>query len=109
MKTKNDDSENLYQECMEAYIYSDTKLMAITGSKALAKACEDPFDYALKLKTGEVIYFHQASILNKEWIHLSLLPYDDQPSVGRIAYKADRGVDVRMSEIVWVMDAPNGS
>lgn len=81
----------------------------LTGSEALAKACQDPFDYAMKLRTGEVINFEFARVLNKEWVHLGIKPMDEQPETGRIAYPADRGVDVRVSDIVWVMDAPRGS
>ena len=83
--------------------------MEITGSGALAKACEDYFDYALKLKDGTIIRFYEAKILNTEWIHLDVMPQDDQPLFAHLPYKADRGVDVRISEIVWVMDAPEGS
>jgi hypothetical protein len=83
--------------------------MSIVGSEALSKSCADPFDYALKLKTGEVVMFTEARVLNNEWIHLTLKPYDEQPDKNRVPYPADRGMDVRISEIVWVMDAPNGS
>ena len=78
-------------------------------SPSLAKACEDPFDYALRLRTGEVIRFSSAVFLNDEWVYLNLMPMSQQPEENRITYKADRGVDVRISDIVWVMDAPNGS
>lgn len=82
----------------------------LTGSAALAKACQDnPFDYAMKLRTGEVIAFSGAKVLNREWVHLDVKPMDDQPEENRIAYPAERGVDVRLSDIVWVMDAPLGS
>ena len=81
----------------------------LTGSAALAKACQDPFDYAMKLRTGEVIYFSFAKVLNKEWVHLDIKPMNEQPLANRIAYPAHRGVDVRLSDIVWVMDAPRGS
>lgn len=84
-------------------------LEILTGSPALAKACLDYFDYALKLRTGEVIYFWSAKVLNKEWVHLELKPEGEQPEENRIAYPGDRGVDVRLSDIVWVMDAPMGS
>ena len=81
----------------------------LTGSAALAKACQDSFDYAMKLRTGEVINFSFARVLNKEWVHLYIKPMDEQPRENRIAYPADRGVDVRLADIVWVMDAPLGS
>ena len=81
----------------------------LVGSAALAKACFDEFDYAMKLSTGEVIDFSSAKVLNKEWVHLVIKPMKDQPKVNRIVYPAERGMDVRLADIVWVMDAPQGS
>jgi len=81
----------------------------ITGSVALAKACWDQHTYALKLKTGEVIKFNLAKIINKEWVWLEVADMDEQPKNNRIAYPAKRGMDVRLSEIVWVMDSPEKS
>lgn len=80
------------------------------GSKALAKACsDDPFDYCLRVRTGEVINFSGAHILGNGWIRITLKPMDEQPEVFRVAYPAMRGMDVRIADIVWVMDAPEGS
>jgi hypothetical protein len=82
----------------------------ILGSKALLKACHDsPFDYALKLRTGEVIRFCGATIINAEWIHLEVYAMDEQPERNCLPFPADRGIDVRIGDIVWVMDAPEGS
>ncbi len=82
---------------------------ALLGSKALAKAVQDPFDYAMKLRTGEVITFESAEVIDREWVHLVLKPMEQQPKSNTIAFPAMRGVDVRISDIVWVMDAPMGS
>lgn len=79
------------------------------GSVALAKACVDQFDYALKLRSGEVIRFREAKIIRAGWVHLDVCEPDAQPLINRLPFKADRGIDVRISEIVWVMDAPEGS
>lgn len=80
------------------------------GSSALAKACmDDCFDYALKLRSGEVIRFTGARLISPGWIHLDVSDKEFQPKINRLPYKADRGVDVRISDIVWVMDAPQGS
>lgn len=99
-------------------IDDDTRMIkSIVGSPALAKACMDaPFDYALRLKSGEVIDFSGATIVGPDWIHLYVKPADEQrvnqipgvPAKGLI-HLAERGMDVRISEIVWVMDAPMGS
>jgi len=97
-------------EMIEAYQKEEVKIQLIVGSSALTKACMDtPFDYALRLRTGEVIAFQAAEVINSEWIHLTLKEMEDQPEENQIAYPADRGVDVRLSDIVWVMDAPEGS
>lgn len=63
----------------------------------------------MKLRTGEVVAFSFATVLNNEWVHLDVKPMDEQLDDNRIPYPADRGMDVRLSDIVWVMDAPNGS
>lgn len=96
----------------EAYEMADAMIRAdetsqqdrekrILGSEALIKATQDCFDYALKLRTGDIISFSEAKIIAPEWVHLS--------GCSGLPFMADRGVDVRISDIVWVMDAPNGS
>ena len=82
----------------------------LLGSSALAKACmDDCFDYALKLSTGEVIRFQGAKVISPDWVHLDVLSREDQPEINSLPYRAARGVDVRICDIVWVMDAPEGS
>lgn len=79
----------------------------LLGSSALAKACEDyPFDYALKLLSGEVIRFWKAEIIRPGWIHLDLLPLDHQPEKDCLPFTGRQGIDIRIDQIVWVMDAP---
>ena len=75
---------------------------------ALLKAHRDSFDYALRLRTGEVVRFESAHI-NGEWAHLTLLPDDMQLAIDGLPYLMERGVDVRIADIVWVADAPEGS
>jgi hypothetical protein len=85
-------------------------LQSILGSHALAKACQDTcFDYALKLRTGEVLRFVGAELLNSEWIRIDLGGKDRWDTPNNFPFKADRGLEIRISEIVWVMDAPDGS
>jgi hypothetical protein len=80
------------------------------GSSALAKACVDNgFDYALKLRTGEVIRFTGAKVISPGWIHLDATPLYGRPEDNGLPFPADRGIDVRIADIVWVMDAPEGS
>lgn len=99
MSEDNIDEHDVEEELLKKY----------NGSHALAKACYDPFDYALKLRTGEVIRFESARLISPEWIHIEVMPIDDQPNQNRLPYPAIRGMDIRIADIVWVMDAPIGS
>lgn len=85
--------------------------------EALGKACCDPFDYAVGLRDGTVLFVHVAQYTEgSEWIHFTL---HEDPRVGRThaghksalvaAMTFDRGIDVRLSEIAWCADAPYGS
>ena len=91
---------------MEQIKATEMQLTSILGSEALVKACMDPFDYALKLRTGEVIGFSKAKVMNRDWIHVSIKTDTVKNPFG---VSVSRGMDIRISDIVWVMDAPNGS
>lgn len=79
---------------------------------ALIKACSDEFDYAMRLKTGECFRFRKAKAINNEWVHLDgvrlwqvgCMVEEDNPNC-----LFERGVDVHVTSIVWVADAPMGS
>ncbi len=77
--------------------------LQLCGSEALAKACVDEFDYALKLDTGEIFRFTGARIINSAWVHITGI------GESRATWGHERGIDIRVSSIVWVMDAPEGS
>jgi hypothetical protein len=72
---------------------------------SLLKAVVDDFHYSLQLRTGVVIKFSRAYIKG-EFVHLTFdelyakhLPFPFHPA------KVDkRGVDVRLSDIVWCAD-----
>jgi hypothetical protein len=66
----------------------------------LEKATRDYFSYRLQLNTGEVIHFSQAELVGDDWIHLTVEKHDH----GENNYRFDRGVDVRLSTIVWIQD-----
>ena len=100
-----EDSPAAAYDCMPENF---TVITHLIGSRALLKSCSDYFDYALKLRTGEVIRFRGATLLNKEWIHLKIEDAGQNTECA-LPYKADRGIDIRLSDIVWVMDAPEGS
>ncbi len=77
---------------------------------SLLKACGDEFEYVCKLTSGEVIYFTRAMISGDyctlEGLEVSKqLSYTDQ----KLPHLFPRGLDVRISDILWCADAPNGS
>jgi hypothetical protein len=73
---------------------------------ALIKACSDPFDYVARLRSGEIIRFSSADVTG-DYAHLYLegVPADANEE---LLYSFDRGIDVRVADIVWCADAPEG-
>lgn len=80
---------------------------------ALEKACSDhPWDYVLGLRDGSIIRFSGASYEGGEWVHIetSDLVYTEGEDKRRVLpFSFDRGLDIRVSDISWVADAPYGS
>jgi hypothetical protein len=80
---------------------------------ALAKACCDYFENALKLKTGETIFYSKAKPISKEWVFIDGINDTQIGLQGKSEALLDvpfaRGMEIRVSEIVWCADAPNGS
>lgn len=75
---------------------------------SLVKATGDPFDYMLGLRDGRMIQFTEARIVQKgKWLHLKEPRISGDGDLSKIPF--ERGMDVRVSEIVWVCDAPFGS
>lgn len=87
----------------------------------LLKAMVDPFEYLIVTKSGLSIYFHEIrEFIGGEWLFLVSRDYRD-PDAGHDrdgveVYGGDfgdnpfqRGVRVRYSEVVLIVDAPNGS
>lgn len=76
---------------------------------SLLKAHIDPFAYALKLRTGEIVMFDECRI-DGNYAHLTLTPDSWRTSTERtVEYGYHRGIDVRIEDIVWCVDAPFGS
>lgn len=79
----------------------------------LVKAINDPFTYAIGLRDTSVIKFEQASYdkRNLEWV--TILP--DNLTIVRMPVEPqrwfcfDRGLAIRVSDILWAADAPEGS
>lgn len=73
---------------------------------ALLKAAVDPFDYAMRLCTGEIIRFETLTIRG-DYVFLSLKHIREfHPAP---PYPLDRGLHISIRSIVWIADAPCGS
>lgn len=80
---------------------------------SLLKAHVDHFDYALGLRTGEVVLFSDCDI-NGDWVHVVYHePYyindRDLSAFKSLPFGSHRGIDLRINDIVWCCDAPYGS
>lgn len=63
-----------------------------TYPPALVKACCDPFQYKMRLSSGETLGFKSAWPVNRDWVCLD--PCDD--------LEFSQGVYVSVHNIVWV-------
>ena len=72
---------------------------------ALLKANSDPFDYAAYVQGLGIVEFHELRIFG-DWV--SLQTQDDREFEG-LPYPFPRGIDVPISSILWIADAPSGS
>jgi hypothetical protein len=93
-------------------------LMDAGWPPALIKAVNDPFDYALRLKDGTLIFFEYAVPCGKhnEWALLRFQDIHRGSEVWEFSFNQrfkiggnDRGLEIRVSEIMWAADAPFGS
>lgn len=86
-----------------------------TGCEALDKAQVDRWQFVAKLRTGEMVFFEHATRTGPDWVHLELWEtsagwLDDRAGVREVVPFGDhRGIDVRISDIVWVVDSPFGT
>jgi hypothetical protein len=72
---------------------------------SLIKASLDEYDYACRLVTGEIIRFTSAAI-HGDYVTLGVNTEEQERP---LPFTFDRGIDVRIKDIVWCADAPNGS
>lgn len=82
----------------------------------LVKASIDPFDYAVGLRDGTVIRFEHCSF-DKDHVFVKLRGIRSHsiavpvfgPDVFEHNFNFERGLDVRIVDILWAADAPHGS
>lgn len=70
----------------------------------LVKSFYDSYAYLLETKSGRQFRYESASLINEEWVHISISPYYMDERLADAGF-GDRGVDVRISEIAWIADA----
>lgn len=70
---------------------------------ALQKSFVDPFDYAVILRDGKVIEYESAQETIPGWIFLSGI----RSEIAGCTF--DRGLEIRVDDIVACADAPHGS
>jgi hypothetical protein len=81
-------------------------------SEHLAKACIDYFDYAIGLVDGTIWRVHEMDAISRDWVRIkpeSFMNNADRCGDAPTPFPFARGVDVRVSCIMWVADAPHGS
>jgi hypothetical protein len=72
------------------------------GSRVLAKASRDPFIYAAGLRSGMIVQFERA-VAGGEWVTLHGVSQVEPP----ITLPTGRGIEVRLADISWLIDAEN--
>lgn len=114
--------ERLVNEKKREDLYKD--FLDAGWPPALIKAINDPFEYYIKLKNGDNFYFREATEIDKQWVRLEVFNdvdgITDTPAkmlkectaiAGKPPYHDvfPRGLEVRVSEIAYIADAPHGS
>ena len=95
-----------------SWLWSDVEeyLLKVGYPPSLAKACtDDCFYYAMCLKNGVIIEF-EGAVENGEWIHIpgeKIRGCSSANIANGLCF--ERGIDIRVSEILWCADAPRGS
>jgi hypothetical protein len=88
-------------------------LVARGWPRALAKATVDPFFYAVGLRGGAIIHFESAELIDDEhteWVSLRGCPENMRLELDHgHEMTFERGLEVRVADILWAADAPHGS
>lgn len=75
---------------------------------ALRKALDDiPFDYWLLLRSGVEILFDGAELSNEGWV--TLIKPTNRDGSQYQGFSFERGLEIRVSEIIAVAEAPAGT
>jgi len=77
---------------------------------ALIKATYDDFDYSAFIRGLGWIDFHSAVPLSRNWVRLTIpqpFQHADYPTLKDRC--CERGLEVQVSDIIAVVDAPRGS
>lgn len=105
------ESESEYETCMCCHKMHDCGPVPVCNAceekygHHLAKATSDQFDFVVGLRTGVVMRFISKTLsIEGDWV---FLPEPD--TVIGLPFPFCRGMQVRLSEIAWVADAPEGS
>lgn len=84
----------------------------------MVKAQQDPFTYALAMRDGSLFLFESLEMLPHGWArltepqHMHVSKWEGE---GRFTTESSavntfaRGVTIRVSDIVWIADCPEGS
>lgn len=108
-------------ELVKAHYESEAKaradaeaLYAKTYPPSLIKALNDYFYYAIMLKSGLIISFIEAAYISADWVRLKQPQFhanleELQACSTFESALFERGLELRVSEIVWCVDALNGS
>lgn len=77
----------------------------LTLGKHISKMLCDPFDYAIGLKSGIILRVVCEQVeLKGQWLHIP------QPrEIHGVPYPLCRGMQIHISQVEWVADAPEGS
>lgn len=78
-------------------------LLSLNWPPALIKALSDPFEYTVCLSSGEVWIFERAEYVNNDFVKLHGLI-----NLGNDDFEYPRGIEIRVSEITSIADAPRG-
>jgi len=81
---------------------------------ALIKAIDDHYSYSIGLRSGDVIFFERVAdfdahivVLDIEGSEGASPVFDDEEANAHLPHpRSNRGVEVRISDIMWAQDTP---